>query len=161
ESIGGEQVRKRLHCWLPLVTQGRSISKLGSYSGDARGAANTMNEENATCLRGLLWLIPELPERDGLVRDVTSVALSAYKKVPGVGPRAVKVGNAAVFALSQMSTADAVGQLAMLKVRVKFGTAQKEIEKAFNVAADALGLPREEIEEMGIPAYGLEEGGRR
>lgn len=120
-----------------------------------------MNEENATCLRGLLWLIPELPESDGLVRDVTSVALSAYKKVPGVGPRAVKVGNAAVFALSQMSTADAVGQLAMLKVRVKFGTAQKEIEKAFNVAADALGLPREEIEEMGIPAYGLEEGGRR
>src|SRR5690606_2110448 len=80
ESIGGEQVRKRLHCWLPLVTQGRSISKLGSYSGDARGAANTMNEENATCLRGLLWLIPELPESDGLVRDVTSVALSAYKK---------------------------------------------------------------------------------
>src|SRR6185437_4087816 len=56
---------------------------------------------------------------------------------------------------------DAVGQLAMLKVRVKFGTAQKEIEKAFTAAAQALGLPRDQIEEMGIPTYGLEEVGVR
>src|SRR5262249_26717170 len=91
----------------------------------------------------------------------TSVALSAYKKVPGIGPRAVKVGNAAVYALSEMGTTDAVGQLAMLKVRVKFGTAQKEIEKAFNTAAEALGLPRDQIEEMGVPSYGLEGVGLR
>ena len=73
----------------------------------------------------------------------------------------MKVGNAAVYALSEMGSTDAVGQLAMLKVRVKFGTAQKEIEKAFNTAAEALGLPRDQIEEMGVPSYGLEEVGRR
>ena len=90
-----------------------------------------------------------------LARPITAVALSAYKKVPGVGPRAVKVGNAAVYALSQMTSTDAVGQLAMLKVRVKFGTAQKEIEKAFNAAAESLALPHDQIEEMGVPSYGL------
>ena len=87
------------------------------------------------------------------------MALSAYKKVPGIGPRAVKVGNAAVYALSEMKSTDAVGQLAMLKVRIKFGTAQKEIEKAFTTAAEALGLPRDQIEEMGVPSYGLEDVG--
>ncbi len=81
--------------------------------------------------------------------------------MPGVGPRAVKVGNAAVYALSQMGTTEAVGQLAMLKVRIKFGTAQKEIEKAFVQAAEALAIPRDEIEEMGVPSYGLEEIGLR
>ena len=60
-----------------------------------------------------------------------------------------------------MGTIQTVGQLAMLKVRVKFGTAQKEIEKAFNTAAEALGLPRDQIEEMGVPSYGLEDVGRR
>jgi hypothetical protein len=49
----------------------------------------------------------------------------------------------------------------MLKVRIKFGTAQKEIEKAFNKAAEALGLPRDQIEEMGVPSYGLTEVGLR
>src|SRR5262249_1726642 len=71
------------------------------------------------------------------------------------------VGNAAVYALAEMGSEDAVGQLAVLKVRVKFGTAQAEIDKAFNTAAAALNLPRDQIEEMGVPSYGLEEVGLR
>ena len=81
--------------------------------------------------------------------------MSADRKVPGVGPRAIKVGNAAVYAISEMGSAEAVGHLAMLKVRVRFGTAQKEIEKAFNAAAEALSLPRDQIDEMAVPSYGL------
>jgi hypothetical protein len=161
EEIGPDQVAARLERWLPRVAKGRSIERLGHYIDDARGSANTINEENATCLRGLLWLAPTLPRAEELARQIAAVALSAYKKVPGVGPRAVKVGNAAVYALSEIATTEAVGQLAMLKVRVKFGSAQKEIEKAFTASAEALGLPREEIEELGVPSYGLEEGGRR
>jgi hypothetical protein len=144
EAIGGNDVQEALLRWLPLVAQGQ-----------------VMNEENATSLRGLLWVVQTLPRPDSLARVITAVALSAYRKVPGIGPRAVKVGNAAVYALAEMKSADAVGQLAMLKVRVKFGTAQKEIEKAFNTAAAALGLPRDQIEEMGVPSYGLEEVGLR
>ena len=161
QAIGGDGVRQQFLRWLPLVAQGQTLRRLGSYAGDVRGAGDVMNEENATCLRGLLWLVQTLPRPDELARPITAVALSAYKKVPGVGPRAVKVGNAAVYALSEMGSTDAVGQLAMLKVRVKFGTAQKEIEKAFNTAAEALGLPRDQIEEMGVPSYGLEEVGLR
>ncbi len=52
-----------------------------------------------------------------------------------------------------------IGQLAILKVKVKFGSAQKEIEKAFNAAAAREKLPREDIEELAVPSYGLEEVG--
>ncbi|WP_139228638.1 DUF4132 domain-containing protein [Planctomicrobium piriforme] len=160
-AAGPEAVHQALQRWLPLVGKGQSIRKFGNYVGDSRGVADTMNDENATALRGLLWMIPSLPQSEELLRLVSTVALSAYKKVPGVGPRAVKVGNAAVYVLSELGTTDAVGQLAMLKVRVKFGTAQKEIEKAFNAAAEALGLHRDQIEEMGVPSYGLEADGTR
>ena len=81
-----------------------------------------------------MWLLPLLKRREGDARLAAGVALSAYRKVPGVGPRAVKVGNAAVYALSEMVGPESMGQLAMLKVRVRFGTAQKEIEKAFDAA---------------------------
>ena len=161
EAIGKDEAQDALLRWFPLVSRGRSVTKLSQYQGDARGGADVMNDENANALRGLLWLTQTLKTSQPLTRAITAVALSAYKKVPGVGPRAVKVGNAAVYALSEMKSADAVGQLAMLKVRVKFGTAQKEIEKAFNTAAEALGLPRDQIEEMGVPSYGMEEVGRR
>ncbi len=123
-------------------------SQVRRLLGDTRGGSDTMIDPNADCLRGLLWCVPLLGDRDELARSVTAVAISAYKKVPGVGPRAVKVGNAAVYSLSELGSRNAVGQLAMLKLRVKFGTAQKEIEKAFDAAATALGLPRDQIEEL-------------
>ena len=152
KALKPSQVSKHISRWLPLVAGGKSGPDAG---------LDTMQDDNATCLRGLLWMIQTLPKADEMARLISSVALTSYKKVPGVGPRAVKVGNAAVYALSEMGNTDAVGQLAMLKVRIKFGTAQKEIEKAFTKAAEALGLPRDEIEEMGVPSYGLEEIGKR
>lgn len=161
DALGGDVVVPAFRKWFALVNQGRSVRRVAWSVYDSRGAADTMHEENATCLRGLVWMNQLLPDREALFRSITEVALSAYRKVPGVGPRAVKVGNGAVYALSTVGTIDAVGQLAMLKVRVKFGTAQKEIEKAFNAAAEALGLPRDQIEEMGVPSYGLEQVGRR
>jgi hypothetical protein len=49
----------------------------------------------------------------------------------------------------------------MLRARVKFGTAQKSIEKALNTAAGQAGMPMLEIEEISVPAYGLQEVGVR
>jgi len=160
-AIGRDKILAALHRWLPSVARGRSIARLGAFPGDTRSAADVMHEENATCLRGIVWLTSTLPRDDDLTRAVAAVALSAYRKVPGVGPRAIKVGNAAVYALSEIGSPEAVGHLAMIKVRVKFGTAQKEIDKAFNAAAEALSLPRDQIEEMAVPSYGLEAVGIR
>jgi hypothetical protein len=157
---GIEDVAAAVERWLPLVPRGRSFRRVAHHY-DPRTSADVIHEENARVLRGLLWLIPTLPQKHQLARHVALVANSAYRKVPGVGPRAVKVGNAAVYALSEIGSPEAVGQLAMLKVRVKFGTAQKEIEKAFTAAAQRLGMSREDIEELGVPTYGLEEVGVR
>jgi hypothetical protein len=159
--IGALSVREAIETCLTLVAKGRAAAGIPAYAGDTRGGADSIHDENANALRGLLWLIPLLPGHEDLIRLVASVALSAYKKVPGVGPRAVKVGNAAVYCLSQMVSPGAMGQLAMLKVRVRFGTAQKEVEKAFDAAAVELNLPRDQVEEMSVPACGLEDVGMR
>ncbi len=160
-AIGGEDVREKLLRWFPLFGSGRTIGRLPHTPNFSFGTEDVPTDEDAACLRGLVWLTQVLPRRDELTRAITAVALSAYKKVPRIGPRAVRVGNAAVYALSEMGSTDAVGQLAILKVRVKSVMAQKEIEKAFNASAEALGLPRDQVEEMGVPSYGLEEVGLR
>src|SRR5207248_4190151 len=109
-------------------------------------------------LRGLAWCCA-LREDAELARALARLALSAYRKVPGTGPRLVSLGNGCVAALGLMPGRAPVGQLAILKVKVKFGTAQKEIEKAFHAAAAREGLPADEIEELAVPSYGLEEVG--
>ena len=164
-SIGEDLIVQSLERWLPLVSKGRIFPKAPAYVEDGRHAGDVIQAGNATALRGLLWFIPLLTcrpaVREQLSRLVAAVALTAYKTTPGVGPRAVKVGNAAIYALSETVSPTVIGQLAMLKVRVRFATAQKEIEKAFDAAALELDLPRDQIEELGVPACGLESVGRR
>ena len=86
-----------------------------------------------------------------MARALMALALSAYRKVPLIGPRCVRVGNACVWVLGAMPGNEGVGQLALLKARVKAGPAQKGIEKALDSAAKRIGLPRDEIEEMAVP----------
>lgn len=158
-AIGIGTLRAALLEWFPLADKPRpSLEGLPHW----RRHELLMHEDNLDALKGLCWFATILPDKDGnLSRALGKIAISAYRKVPGIGPRAVKVGNAAVFALGQIPGMDALGQLAMLRVKVKFGTAQKGIEKALNAAAAREGLPRDQIDELGVPIYGLTEVGRR
>ena len=96
-----------------------------------------------------------------LARALAALAQSAYRKVPGKGPRLISLGHAAIAALGAMPGMDAVGQLALLKVKVKFIPAQKELEKALVAAAEREGMPRAEVDELAVPGYGMQEVGRR
>jgi hypothetical protein len=91
---------------------------------------------------------------------LTALAVSAYRKVPLIGPRCVRVGNACVWALGAMPGTEGVGQLALLKIKVKTLSTQKGIKKALDAAAKRIGLPADEIEEMAVPTYGLQEVGK-
>ncbi len=154
QTIGTGSFRESLVRWLPLVDAPRTVPVLCAGRLHDDDPNRILNDANATCLRGLLWLATEVASPE-LIRALGNVTVSCYRKIRGVGPRAVKVGNAGVYALSQINDPLAVGQLALLKVKVKFGSAQKEIEKAFTFAAERSGLPREELEEMSVPTYGL------
>ena len=118
-----------------------------------------ISPDNTAILKGLCWVASLLTDPE-LARGVGALAFAASKKLPGTGPRSVSLCNAAVYALGQMSDETALGQLAMLKIKVKAGNLQKSIEKALTAAAERMQVPREEIEEMGVPAYRLTEVGR-
>lgn len=147
-----------VRAWFVLVDRSRtSVLTPNAWGPDPN---QLIGESNGDLLKGICWLAGERPSAD-LARALGRLAISCYRKVPGVGPRAVKIGNAAVYALGRMPGRDSLGQLAMLRVKVKFGTAQKLLEKALNAAAEREGLPREEIEELAVPSYGMEEVGVR
>ena len=123
----------------PLVSAGRQTAHRKCPHLRVFPDGNLMIiEPHADMLKGLVWCAGQFESVD-LSRAITALAISAYRKVPGIGPRAVKIGNACVYALGSMPGMEGVSQLALLKVRVKFGTAQKGIQKALLATAERGG----------------------
>jgi hypothetical protein len=152
--IGTSDFFNKLLHWFPLVDKPRATP---AYRYDH---LQTPLPVNADILKGLVWLCSKSDDPE-IARALTALAISAYKKIPGSGPRAGKVGNACFWALGNMPGSEGVAQLSILKLKIKTNTAQKLIANALEIAARRLGMTAEEIEEMSVPTYGLEEVGLR
>jgi hypothetical protein len=159
ERIGRPAFERSVLRWFSLVERPRTrpVERESPWQPDPN---LLLQDENADILKALAWLCAG-SENAGVARALGTLALSGYRKVPQMGPRCVRLGNACVWALGAMPDAGGVGQLAMLRARVKFGTAQKGIEKALDNAAGQAGMPLQEIEEISVPTYGLQEVGVR
>ena len=138
--------------WIPLVSQ-PAPEGLGEFNHPRHPLR--ICDRNQDILKGLAWA-STVAQDPALGRVIAGLALSCYnKKIPGEGPRAPKIGNACVWALGEYAGMQGVAHLSYLKVRVRYGTAQKQIEKALNLRASRLGMTRDDLDEIGVPDYGL------
>lgn len=150
DAIGRDEATRCLAGWLALVERPRSPDDT-----IITGSPHYFLPPHAEILKGLCWTAAAL-SGDALAGSAGRTAFACFKKIPGEGMRQQKVGNAAVYALGQIPGRASLGQLAMLRIKVKYGQAQKQIEKALDAAAEREGLPRDEIEEIAVPSYGLD-----
>ena len=154
DTIGSQYFFNTLLHWFALADKPRATVS-NRYDN-----VQTLLPVNADILKGLAWVCSKSDDPE-IARALTTLAVSAYKKIPGSGPRAGKVGNACFWALGNMPGSEGVAQLSILKIKVKTNTAQKVIANALEIAAKRTGITAEEIEEMSVPTYGLEEVGLR
>jgi hypothetical protein len=157
-SLGADEVRERLLPWLRLV--GRPRTHLLCNRGHGSDPNAVFDPYNADALRGLAWLLSLLPAHPETARTLGALAETCLRKVSGLGPVNPKVANAAVNALARIDGEAALAELARLATRVTFKGTLKLLNTALDARAKAMGLSREEIEELAVPAYGLTEVGR-
>ncbi|MCX4905960.1 DUF4132 domain-containing protein [Streptomyces sp. NBC_00878] len=158
DTIGADRVRETTLSWLALVGRPRTIPlERQTYDPDVN---NAYDPYNANALRGLAWLLSLLPPHPDTARALGALVETSLKKVAGIGPRNPKVANAGVIALSRVDSEAALAELARLATRVTYKNTAKLLDGALEARATALGLSREEIEELAVPAYGLTEVGR-
>ncbi|MBK3643377.1 DUF4132 domain-containing protein [Streptomyces sp. MBT33] len=158
EAVGAERVRATALPWLALVGRPRTFPLEEGYPTDP--VNHTYDPYNANALRGVAWLLSLLPPHPDTARALGALVETSLRKVPGVGPRNPKVANAGVLALSRLDGEAALAELARLATRVTYKPTAKLVDAALEKRAAALGLGREEIEELAVPAYGLTEVGR-
>jgi hypothetical protein len=113
-----------------------------------------IHDAHSDLLRGLIWST-SLVEDERLVRAVGRAADCCFQKIPWIGQRSPKIGNACLFALSQQSTQAGVAELSRLKTRVKHASTRKQLGKSLDAVADRAGMSAVELEEISVPTFGL------
>ncbi len=154
ERIGVDAFHDTVRGWIALLQHPRTGEMARPDWHEDSVRPWLMDDHHADTIRGLIWLTADR-EDAATARAIADAAVSCYKKVPGIGPRATKVGNACVYALGVMPGESALAQLARLRVKLTFGTAISMITKALDRVAEREGVPRNEIEEIAVPAYGF------
>lgn len=144
----------------PLKTQNLATLMCEWIGAFCKKHDERLDEENATLLKGLAWCCFEL-EHERLATVLGDAAIEGYRKLPGIGPRAPKVAGACVYALKNMPGLDGAAQLERVRLNTKQATFLKGIEAALDEAAHRAGMTREDMEELTVPTFELQEGGRR
>ncbi|MBL8057102.1 MAG: DUF4132 domain-containing protein [Anaerolineales bacterium] len=152
DEIGGDACQAAQLRWFALVAQPRPDGP------EARRWE--LDSVNVGCLRGLAWLGADRPDAD-LARGLAALAGVCFRKLPGLGPRAPRLGNACLWALGQMPGPAGLAQLAILNARLKTSAARKVIAAALAAAGERAGLSPRELAERLVPDFGLTAVGER
>jgi hypothetical protein len=114
-----------------------------------------VHDTHSDLLRGLVWCT-SLVNDDRLTALVGDAAEVCFKKIPGVGPRAPKIGNACLWALANQSGEAALAQISRIKSKAKHASTRSTLEKALNLASEKTGMSAADLEERGVPTNGFQ-----
>lgn len=117
-----------------------------------------VHDTHSDLLRGFIWST-SLVNDERLIQTVGNCAEICFQKLEGIGPRSPKIGNACLWALSNMTGLQAVAQLSRLKTRVKHASVRKQLAKALETAAENAGMSQADLEEIAVPTLGLTQVG--
>jgi hypothetical protein len=140
----------------PGAVQPAFLTHIGEYISDP----TLIHDKHSDVLRGLIWCTSRVQD-DHVTAAVGDAAAECFKKIPNFGPRAPKIGNACLYALSNTSSQAAVGQLSRLKTRAKHASIRTQLAKALDTASANIGMSADEMEEIAVPFCGLTDVGIR
>jgi len=117
-------------------------------------------DPNEDAIRGLIWML-STAEGGEIASRLGRYCELCFKKIPNVGARSTKLGNAAIQALAEIGNPHAIAELTRLKTRVRYPVALSRIGTALADLGSRLNVGAEELEEMALPTYELSADGER
>jgi hypothetical protein len=122
--------------------------------------SSLLTEQNGNLLKGLAWCCALFAD-PATASAVGDAAEACFKKIPNIGARSTKGGNACVYALGAMPGLHGVAQLQRLRQRIKQPSAIAQIDNALEAAARREGMTRDDLDDLAVPTFDLIDGRRR
>lgn len=159
KSISLDDFLTAIRLWFPMIAKNRPVPLIT----DPRPWVDpnvTLCPNNERILKGLVWCCIALQEY-GSVQSIGELVLASHQKVRGTGPRAMKLGTAAIHVLSQLPCTQSLTVLTLIKIKNKYKPGVKSSIKAIETVANKLGIDSADAEELAIERYGFTEVGVR
>ncbi|MDO5979189.1 DUF4132 domain-containing protein [Flavivirga spongiicola] len=149
ELIGEEFLVTSFISWIGLIIQQlKVIHKEKTYE------FTFASDENVQLLRSAIWMSSLLNDNN-LNQAVEDLGLWSFKKLSGYGAVSVKLGNACIYTFSKLPYKDGVSRLTKFRMKIKYPSVQSLITKAIVRVAEAEGKTMDEIEELAVQDYKL------
>ncbi|MCU7806993.1 MAG: DUF4132 domain-containing protein [Candidatus Thiodiazotropha sp. (ex Semelilucina semeliformis)] len=146
EKIGQESYTNTLCNWLSHIQQEKADD------------LPLRNDVNATVVRGLIWTAILTPP-DRIAGELKAMTAYCFRKVKNVGAVSPKVGNACLYALGQFPGLISVAMLSELLQKMKYPSARRLVEKALDAAAERNHMTRDDLMEISVPDFDLDDRG--
>lgn len=161
--VGADKFKKIVVGWLDFVANLKDTGTEQTYNTVNGPATYThltfLASPNIDSLKGLVWMCANFHDTHTLA-VIAALAERCNKKMPGKGPGAPALGNAALYTLYKSKGLEGIGHLSRLKLRIKQNSTQNLIDKYLTEAAAAQGITTTEIEDLAVDDYGLIDGKR-
>ena len=163
DAIGTRPFKLRTARWLQAAAD--MVVRETESTYQHQGQAYTYSEHeyieshSFNLLKGLLWSLSRFHDAQTL-KVIAQLTEKCFQKVPGQGPAAASVGNAAIYALAESKGLDGISHLSRLKLRIRQNNTQKLIQKYIDQQAARQGLKSAQIEEIAAPDFGMVAGER-
>jgi hypothetical protein len=139
--------------WFDEVGQPSPVGRSDPYGGTV--PPTVLNSSSGELLKGLVWACAAADIKPSIPL-LGRLAQKSFQKIPGVGSRSPKVGNACVNALATFDDPPAIAELARLQSKARSVSIRSSIAKAFDVLRSRTGLSFDDLFEISLPAYGLQ-----
>ena len=165
DELGADKFKKMLHGWINFIRTADDIvteRTVTSYYGESYTYPEThfpIENINQTVFKGLVWMCAHFHDT-ATITAIADLALHSYEKVPDVGARYQAIGNACFYTLYRSKGLDGIAQLTRLRLRIKFSNAQTTISKYLDAAAAERGVSRNQIEDMAVDDFKLQNHSR-
>ncbi|NML64323.1 DUF4132 domain-containing protein [Hymenobacter sp. RP-2-7] len=144
----GQYTEEQLRTWygtaFAITPQGYSVTRTDT---------TYLPEPTITVAKGLIWTLAPLLDAP-LVGQLADFAARSYQKIPGRGPLAAGLGNAALWALAQAGL-PGVSALARVRGKIRQSNTQTLIAKYIEQESAKLGVSPAEVEDLAAPDAGL------
>jgi hypothetical protein len=160
-NFGFSQFEQILTNWLEYLIKFQIEQKvsISYYGGNEHRYTyyESIKEVNNNIFKGIVWSASLFTQKNTVLKTLISkLAEKCYLKLQGKGPALAGVGNACIYVLAN-SGLEGISQLSRLKLRIKQSSTQDLIQKYIEEESAKIGVSPEEIEDMSVSNYGLED----
>lgn len=159
DALGADKFKKVTQDWFQQVITLKETIAQHTYEHEKTtyhyNSIEFLSSLNMEILKGFVWISSRYHD-NATIQTIAQLAERCFKKIPEKGPAAPGLGNACLYTLYSSKGLDGIAQLSRLRLKIKQANTLTLIEKYINEAAEKLNISINEIEDLAVDTFKLQ-----